>query len=727
MMPGYQNIEHFFKSTPFRILLFILLLVISLSLLLFLTPLKVYSMDITLAWDENTEPDLAGYRIFYHVEGQDYDYNNPAWEGMDTNCIISGLDNTLYYCFVARAFDTSDNESENSNEVCYYPPVNIAPVANAGADQTVSEAETVSLNGTGSYDPDGSITGYLWTQTAGTAVSLTNANAGQASFSAPFVGVSGESLIFQLEVTDNEGSSATDIVIVNVSNINQAPIANAGADQTVSEADTVSLNGTGSYDPDGSITTYLWTQTAGTAVSLINANSGPASFSAPFVGVSGETLTFQLEVTDNEGLKDTDSVIVNVTNKPGVNQAPVANAGKNQKAPEKEGVILDGTGSYDPDGIITTYFWTQIDGIPVEIIDETTPQPTFAAPKVGPFSQFLSFRLTVTDDVGIQGMDTCTVEVYRPFPNKPPDKPKIKKPKTKEVDYNLIATIETEPYTDPEDDTHQESQWQVSTQQDFSSLSLDANSVTELTEITTPHMVLEEETTYYVRVRFRDIYDASSEWSDSAEFMTEFIGSDLNNNGIPDDKEVLYETDLNADGNADMDQPELIKCIHLPDGNTTLGVCKISDSISMIKAVDTIDPSTIAESPETPGDLSFGLFSYKLLMDQPGATATVKLCFSEFISYATTFYKYDTINGWQDFTPYVTFNEDGLSITMEIVDGGFGDSDGVANGIIVDPGGIISFENGFYNTDNGRIDYGGCFLSVSGNDKVPSYNKSSSE
>jgi hypothetical protein len=93
-----------------------------LSLIIFtlvhlLSPPSVWAVDVTLAWDANTEQDLAGYRIFHREEGQSYQYNNPAWEGTATTCTISALDDNTTYYFVVRAFDTSDNESGDSNEV----------------------------------------------------------------------------------------------------------------------------------------------------------------------------------------------------------------------------------------------------------------------------------------------------------------------------------------------------------------------------------------------------------------------------------------------------------------------------------------------------------------------------------------------------------------------------------------------------------------------------------
>jgi hypothetical protein len=75
---------------------------------------QVQAAEVTLAWDANSEPDLAGYRIFYHPVSGSYDYANPIWEGTETTCTVS-VEADGY--FVARAFDTSGLESTNSNEV----------------------------------------------------------------------------------------------------------------------------------------------------------------------------------------------------------------------------------------------------------------------------------------------------------------------------------------------------------------------------------------------------------------------------------------------------------------------------------------------------------------------------------------------------------------------------------------------------------------------------------
>ena len=188
---------------------------------------------------------------------------------------------------------------------------NQAPIANAGPDQSVNEGALVNLNGSSSSDPDLDPLTFLWTQTAGPAVTLSNPASVTPTFTAPQVSVD-TVLTFQLVVNDGLVNSSPDTVNITVlnANVNQAPVANAGPDQTVNEGAVVTLNGTGSSDPNLDPITFLWSQTAGPTVTLSNSTSATPTFTAPQVSAS-TVLTFQLTVSDGT-LSSSDTVSITV-------------------------------------------------------------------------------------------------------------------------------------------------------------------------------------------------------------------------------------------------------------------------------------------------------------------------------------------------------------------------------------------------------------------------------
>ncbi len=197
-------------------------------------------------------------------------------------------------------------------------PVNEIPVANAGVDLNVDETKTVILNGSVSRDSDGTISSYAWIQTSGPAAKLTNANQAAATFTAPDVDTDTQ-LNFQLTVTDNEDATATDSITVLVLDIpepNQAPIAVTSNNFSTDENTLVTLDGSASTDPDGTISSYSWTQIASSPIVVINTPTSPnASFTTPGVTES-TTMTFELMVTDDDGASATDSIKITVTETP---------------------------------------------------------------------------------------------------------------------------------------------------------------------------------------------------------------------------------------------------------------------------------------------------------------------------------------------------------------------------------------------------------------------------
>ncbi len=179
--------------------------------------------------------------------------------------------------------------------------VPVPPVVDAGTDLVTSDSdgdalEAVILDGTGSFDPDGTIVAYQWSEGATLL--------GMSAVVSVELGLGVHSVT--LTATDNDGQSSSDTVIVTI-NPNQPPVADAGADITVSDVDgdgleLVVLDGSASFDPDGTIVSLEWAEGA---VGL-----GSGSLLSVNLAVGDHTMT--LTVTDNGGASVSDTVLVSV-------------------------------------------------------------------------------------------------------------------------------------------------------------------------------------------------------------------------------------------------------------------------------------------------------------------------------------------------------------------------------------------------------------------------------
>jgi hypothetical protein len=263
------------------------------------------------------------------------------------------------------------------------------------------------LNGSGSFDPEGTSLTYQWNQVGGPSISLNLADPARPTFIAPWVDRAGATLTFELTVSDGELPSGPDLVNITVKNVNNPPIALAANDQWVNEGSPVTLDGSASYDPDAESLTYSWVQLMGPSVSLSGSMTANPLFIAPFVGRAGVTLTFQLTVSDGIA-SATDTVDVYVEN---VNHAPIANAGGDQTVNEGSSVSLNGTASYDQDGDLLGFEWSQVSGNPVTLDNPNSAQPRFLAPLVSSGGATLVFRLIVNDGLDLSVADDVYVTV----------------------------------------------------------------------------------------------------------------------------------------------------------------------------------------------------------------------------------------------------------------------------------------------------------------------------
>jgi hypothetical protein len=229
---------------------------------------------------------------------------------------------------------------------------------------------------TGGSSSTGTVTLAEAALPGGAVVSLATSNAAVASvpasvtvpagatsttFTATTTAVASTTVV-TLTATTGSTSRTADLTVSN----NQAPAADAGPDQTITDSDgdglaVVAFDGTGSSDPDGTIASYFWRK-----------NGNPFGNTATFsVQQPIGTHTIELTVTDDEGATGTDTVVINIVHPPPPpdNLPPVANAGPDQTVTDTDGdgiasVLLDGAASSDPDGSISGYGWYE-DGVQI--------------------------------------------------------------------------------------------------------------------------------------------------------------------------------------------------------------------------------------------------------------------------------------------------------------------------------------------------------------------------
>lgn len=328
---------------------------------------------------------------------------NPA----SASTTVTGLTIAGTYTFELRVTDNNNAVGRDSMQVVVNPnPVNLAPTANAGPDQSITlPTSSITFSGSGT-DPDGNIIAYLWTKIAGPAAGSI-ANSGNPS--STVTGLAQGVYQFELRVTDNNGDFGRDTmqVTVNPAPPNILPVANAGADQTITlPTNSVTLSGSGT-DPDGNITAYQWTKISGPAVGSI---TNPTSATTTVTGLSiAGIYRFVLRVTDNSGGLGRDTMQVTVN--PAPNVAPSANAGADKFITlPVNSTTLNGSGT-DPDGNIASYQWTKITGPANATITSALAGSTTVT---GLTAGIYSFELKVTDNSGATGSDTVQVTVNIP-------------------------------------------------------------------------------------------------------------------------------------------------------------------------------------------------------------------------------------------------------------------------------------------------------------------------
>jgi len=278
-----------------------------------------------------------------------------------------------------------DRNGTSSNTTTVFV-INRPPVAKleTGPIDEILTKDTITFNGSGSYDPDGFITNWSWTFGDGTT------DYGEISEHA--YQKSGEFEVTLIVWDDRNGTSfdTTTIVVINrppVAKMETVPI------ERILTKDTITFNGSGSYDPDGFITNWSWTFGDGA--------TDYGEISEHIYQKSGEFEVLLIVRDDRNGTSaNTTTIFI-------INRPPVAKmeTGPIEKILTKDTITFDGSGSNDPDGVITNWSWDFGNGGKSygKVVNHTyTDAGTYIV------------NLTVMDNDGAEGSVELTIIVHEP-------------------------------------------------------------------------------------------------------------------------------------------------------------------------------------------------------------------------------------------------------------------------------------------------------------------------
>ncbi|MBA3028876.1 MAG: hypothetical protein FP814_05355 [Desulfobacterium sp.] len=252
-----------------------------------------------------------------------------------------------------------------------------------------------------------------------------------------------------------------------------------------------------------------------------------------------------------------------------------------------------------------------------------------------------------------------------------------------------------------------QTRWQISSSRDFdgSPILLDITSSMAFDEIQVPEFVLKPDTLYFWRAMYIDPSVIGTRWSEISSFRTTNINP-LDDHGVYKGQAAASETvDLDDFPGLDTFSAQY-RALNTVVGQGMIGM-KTPPGV-VIEALQSIDPADIPDTLNKPENMTLGLIQFRLT-GAMGFQPEISIFFSRDLPENVSWYKHDSINGWMDCADRIEIvGPREMVVTLE--DGGPGDADGVANGIIIDPSGFGDALSGAPPVSSSATGEGGCFI-----------------
>ncbi|MFC7132467.1 MULTISPECIES: PKD domain-containing protein [Salinibaculum] len=302
--------------------------------------------DDTITFDASGSSDADGSIVSYEWDGDGDGYYSDGNDPSDGETASISFDSGGTYTVGLRVTDNGGKERTVTKRITVDNP---GPTADFSySPSTPNPDDTISLDASGSSDPDGSIVSYEW-DTDGDGY-YSDGNDPRDGETATTSFETGGTYTVGLKVTDNGGKERTVTKQITVENPAPEP-AFSYSPSTPNPDDTITLDAGDTSDPDGSIVSYEWDADDDGYYSDGNDPGDGATATVSFG--SGGTYTVGLKVTDNGGKERTITEQITVEN-----PAPTADFSYSPSQPNPDdSITLDGGGSSDPDGHISTYSW----------------------------------------------------------------------------------------------------------------------------------------------------------------------------------------------------------------------------------------------------------------------------------------------------------------------------------------------------------------------------------